>query len=99
MRVVFSPLAIEDLEDITAYISQFNPRAAHLLLIALSERCLSLSRQPNRGRLLQTSSGQAYRRLLEGGYSILYQVQPDRIVICHVVRSSSDYRDVLDIID
>jgi toxin ParE1/3/4 len=90
---------MEDLEDITDYVSEFNPRAARTLFTTLFERCLSLARHPRRGRLVRTRSGQTYRRLVEGQYAIIYEVSPDRVVIAHVRRASSNYLSELQITD
>ncbi len=73
-QVVFSPLAVSDLEQIVRYIARDDPSVAERVGYRLIQRAWSLA-QPhvhNSGRALHKRLG--VRRLVEGNYLILYRV-------------------------
>ena len=77
-QVVFSALAVSDLEKIVRYIAHDDPAAAERFGRQLVQRTRGLA-QPqirNSGGVLQKRPG--VRKLIEGNYLILYRVFDDQ---------------------
>jgi plasmid stabilization system protein ParE len=77
-KVIISPRAIQDLEEIVRYISFNDPRAAERLGYALIDAALSLATFPEHGRLVPEFNDDATRELIHGSYRIVYRVDPER---------------------
>ena len=75
MRIIWSPLAVERLEDIYDYISQDNISAASNLVENIFNKVESLLESPKRGRVVPESSRENIRELFEGEYRIIYRVE------------------------
>jgi addiction module RelE/StbE family toxin len=75
-KVVFTPYAYSDLEQIAHYISRDNPDAATMFGKKLVDRSLSLSEPAvcQSGSRLPKRPG--VRKLIEGNYLILYRILP-----------------------
>ena len=71
-KVVLSPLALEDLGKIVAYISQNDPPAAERLGHRLLDQAETLRYLPNRGGNVRQRPG--VRKLVSGAYLIFYRV-------------------------
>lgn len=81
MRVTWTPLAIERLQEIDAYISEDSPANAARFVALLFERGDSLAEFPNSGRKVPEYDREDYRELIEGNYRIIYRVKKDVIEI------------------
>lgn len=87
MRIVWSPLALERVEDIAQYIAEDKPDAAIEWvddLFAIVER---LADFPESGRMVPEVGSRRIREVIFGTYRVIYGVK-DQIDILTVRRSS-----------
>lgn len=77
-KVVLSPRAIQDLQEIVRYISFDNPQAARQFGYFLIDAALSLRNLPERGRLLPEFSDGSTREIIAGSYRIVYRFDAAR---------------------
>ena len=81
MKIVWSNLAIDRLEEIIEYIAYDNPKAARKLAEKIFSKVEILSEYPERGRNLKEIRRKDIREVLEGNYRIIYKIEAKRIVI------------------
>ncbi|MBI2604557.1 MAG: type II toxin-antitoxin system RelE/ParE family toxin [Deltaproteobacteria bacterium] len=81
MKVVWTPLAIERLQEIDAYISENAPTAAANFIELLFSRADSLAEFPYSGRIVPEFNREDYRELIEGNYRIIYRIKVNVIEI------------------
>ncbi|HSH52448.1 MAG TPA: type II toxin-antitoxin system RelE/ParE family toxin [Bacteroidales bacterium] len=81
MKIIWSPLAVERLEDIYDYIARDNISAASNLIGTIFNKVESLLENPNRGRIVPESSRENIRELFEGEYRIIYRVEKSYISV------------------
>ena len=81
MRIYWSPLAVERLEEIYEYISNDNVSAAQILIENIFDKVESLQTNPERGRNVPESNREDVRELFEGEYRIIYRVEPKNLFI------------------
>jgi len=75
MKIIWSPLAVERLEDIYDYIARDNISAASNLVDNIFNKVESLLENANRGRVVPESNRENIRELFEGEYRIIYRVE------------------------
>ncbi len=73
-KVIISPRAIQDLEEIVRYISFDNGKAAERFGYTLIDAALSLATFPERGRFVPEFNDGKTRELIYGAYRIVYRV-------------------------
>jgi toxin ParE1/3/4 len=94
VRVRWSPLAIRNLADISAYIALDSPAAAVRMDDLISNAAARLSNFPNLGR---KGSVAGTRELIpHPSYRIVYQVVGETVWILSVVHTSRQWPPVLD---
>jgi plasmid stabilization system protein ParE len=76
-KIIWAPRALEDLRDITAYIREHNPGAAHRFGLKLIERAESLTTLPERGRVIGKFQNPNIREIFLGPYRIAYRLRTD----------------------
>ena len=81
MKIFWSPLAVDRLEDIYEYISKENTSAAQKIINKIFERVESLSEYPERGRKVPEANRKDIREVFEAEYRIIYSVESKRIFI------------------
>lgn len=98
MRVVFLPLAVEDLADIRAYIAVNNPQAAQKVAGRLKQLIRELAVMPNLGR-----AGRVFgtRELVtpkigQTAYIVVYRIRDDRLEILRVIAGMRDVDSLLE---
>ncbi len=74
MKVEWSPLALQRVEDIVDYIAQDNPEAALRWANELFESVGRLSEFPESGRIVPEIGLSYIRELLLGAYRVVYKV-------------------------
>ena len=87
MKIIWSPLALERVEDIAWYIAEDNPAAAiHWVddLFATVER---LADFPKSGRMVPEVGSSRIRELIFGSYRVIYSIK-DQVDVLTVRRSS-----------
>ncbi len=81
MKVLWSPLAVNKLEDIFEYISKEDKTAARKLIASIFKRVETLSKYPGRGRKVPEADREEIREIFEGEYRIIYRVEPKKVFV------------------
>jgi toxin ParE1/3/4 len=87
MRIVWSPLALERVEDIAQYIAEDKPAAAVEWIDGLFATVERLADFPQSGRIVPELGVHRIREVMFGAYRVIYSVK-DRIDILTVRRSN-----------
>ena len=95
MRIVWSPLAIERIEEISDYIARDSPSAANRWIDAVFEKADILKDNPEIGRIVPELDLPSIRELVHGNYRVIYRLQ-DRQITILTVRS---FRQILSLED
>lgn len=89
LDLIWSPAALDDLEDITSYVAQFNESAAFALRIRIEQSVDPARRHPQMfrsGRVEQTREIVAHPN-----YIVVYRIFPEYIEVVAVVHSRQEY--------
>lgn len=81
MKIVWSPLAVERLEEIYNYISTDNISAAQKMMNSIFKKVETLSKNPKRGRKVPEVNSEEIREVFEGEYRIIYRIKSKKIFI------------------
>jgi len=81
VKIVWSPLSYERLENIYQFISDKDTVAAKKLVNRIFERVESLSKYPERGRKVPEINRNEIREVFESEYRIIYKIEPKKISI------------------
>jgi addiction module RelE/StbE family toxin len=81
MKISWSPLAVERLEDIYEYIATDNNSAAQKLVNAIFKKVETLSKNPKKGRKVPEANREEIREVFEGEYRIIYRVESKKVFI------------------
>lgn len=99
MKLQFSPLAFEDLQEIKEYISAEleNPSAAQHTLSRILKSIRSLINFPDSGAPLSSvvNIQTDYRFVISGGYIVFYRHDRNAIFIVRVLYGKRDYMPIL----
>jgi plasmid stabilization system protein ParE len=81
MKVIWSPLSVERLDDIFKHIEKDNSKAAHKMVEGIISKVGTLSEYPYLGRIVPETNIKDIRELFEGEYRIIYRVSLNNIFI------------------
>jgi plasmid stabilization system protein ParE len=81
MKISWSPLAAERLEDIYDYILVENKVAAQKVVERIFKKVESLAKNPERGRIVPETNRAAIREVFEGEYRIIYRIESKRVSV------------------
>ena len=81
MKIYWSPLAVESLEEIYEYISNDNVAAAQNLIENIFDKVESLADNSERGRIVPELYREDVRELFEGEYRIIYKLESKKLFI------------------
>lgn len=84
MKIFWSPLAVDRLEDIFEYISKDNEVAAKKMITKIFMRVETISKNPERGRKVPEANREEIREIFEGEYRIIYRVEPKKVSILSI---------------
>lgn len=87
MKVEWSPLALERVEDIAQYIAQDDPDAAVRWVVELFDTVGRLADFPQSGRIVPEVGIRRIREVIFGAYRVIYSVR-DKVEILTVRRGS-----------
>jgi toxin ParE1/3/4 len=94
MKLVFSPKAVDDLEEIGDYIARDNPERALSFIAEIEERCQNLlvapSAFPARDNLLPGARMASY-----GRYLIFFRVVNGTVRVERIIHGARDLRNIL----
>lgn len=89
MKVEFTRLAEQDLEDIGDRIALRNPPRAVTYVEEIRRKALNLADFPNSGTL-RPAWGEGVRMDVHGRYLIIYRVRTDAVQVLRVVHGARD---------
>lgn len=81
MKIFWSPLAVERLEDIFEYLSKDNRAAAQKLVERIIKKIDSLSKFPERGRKVPEINREDIREVFEGEYRLIYRISSKKVFV------------------
>lgn len=90
MRVEWSTLALDDLDDVTRYIGKDSPYYARELAERIFETTDRLRDFPLSGRAVPEADDTAVREVIVQGYRVMYRVEDQRVLILAVMHSRRD---------
>jgi toxin ParE1/3/4 len=91
VRVTWSPLADEQVDDAVAYISDDNPTAALQWLERLLDRTRSLATFPDSGRVVPEIGRQDIREIIVSPYRVMYRRKDDLVEIAAVRHEAREF--------
>ena len=91
-RLVISPLAETDLNEILDYIAQDKPEAALRWVEKIRKTCQFIAEHPEIGERRPEFKTGEFRSTLVGNYVVFYRPIPDGIEVARVVSGARDIR-------
>jgi toxin ParE1/3/4 len=95
VRVVFTKTAEADLESIGDFIANNHPARALSFLAELRQAAQSLAEMPSAYPLVPRYERFGVRRRVHGAYLIFYRIEPDHVVVLHVLHGARNYGQLL----
>jgi plasmid stabilization system protein ParE len=84
VRVSWSPLADEQVDEVVAYVAADDQAAALTWLEHLLEQVASLARFPDSGRIVPELQRDDLRELIVGSYRVIYRRKADVVEIAAI---------------
>jgi plasmid stabilization system protein ParE len=84
VKIFWTPLAAERLENIFEYISKDDNIAAYKMIDKIFKKVESLSKFPERGRKVPEANREEIREVFESSYRIIYRVNKKRIYVLSI---------------
>ncbi|MBI9071125.1 MAG: type II toxin-antitoxin system RelE/ParE family toxin [Melioribacteraceae bacterium] len=92
MEILWSPLAVERLEEIYDYIARDNVSAAQNLIENIFVKVELLKNNSESGRKVPESNREEIRELFEGEYRIIYKLGTKKTIFLRLESSSNYYQ-------
>jgi len=89
MRVIFTHLAVRDLEEIGDYIVRDNPRRALSFILELPQQCDRIAEAPQ-AYSCRPALGEGIRSCAQGKYVIFFREDRDGVGIVRILHSAMD---------
>jgi toxin ParE1/3/4 len=83
--VVWSPNALDDVDQIAAYIARDSPTYAAAVVEKILDTTRNLQKFPLLGRIVPESNEESIRERFVYSYRLIYQVQEEIVIIIAVV--------------
>ncbi len=94
-RIVYAPIAVDDMDEAFSYIAKDNISAAEALLKRIDEGVTKLADFPAMGSVLSeeeyTLVAQGYRFVVIHPYLLFYRIVKDTVVIHRTLHGRRDY--------
>ena len=81
MKISWSPLAVEGLENIYEYIAIDNYSEAQKMVDTIFKKVETLSKNPARGRKVPEANREEIREVFESEYRIIYRIESKKVFI------------------
>ena len=91
-EVIWSPEAIQDLEEIAAFIARDSEYHAAMFVQRLIHAAERLAEFPASGRIVPEAADTKFREVIEGGYRIMYTIAGDEVRIDAVLHGARRLR-------
>ncbi|VAW67821.1 hypothetical protein MNBD_GAMMA10-3101 [hydrothermal vent metagenome] len=86
MKIIWSPLAVDQVRDIASYIALDKPTVAIQWAEKMFDSVEILANFPKSGRIVSEINRKEIRELIQGNYRIIYKIKPAEILVL-VVKS------------
>lgn len=86
MKLIWSPLAVEQVRDIASYIALDKPSAAVQWAEKIFDSVERLKEFPDSGRIVPEINRNEIREIVLGNYRVIYKTKPKEILVL-VVKS------------
>lgn len=86
MKIIWSPLAVEQVQDIALYIALDKPSVAVLWAEKIFSSVEILTEFPKSGRIVPEINRNEIREIVQGNYRVIYKIKPKEILVL-VVKS------------
>lgn len=90
MRLIWSPRALQNLEEGAEWIWQTRPRAAVEWLDRIAKAARTLEDFPLGGRMVRELEDPSYREIAADGWRLVYRPFDDRVEIVALIHSSRE---------
>ena len=90
-RVIWSPSALEDADDIAAFIARDSVDHAALFVTRLFEAAEQIATHPQSGRVVPELGDSERREVFVGPYRLMYRMDGEDIWIVAVVHGARDW--------
>ena len=95
LKILYTPAAVDDMDEIFSYISQDNIAAAEMMLEKINGRVALLGEFPNLGSVLSdeeyTMVKRGYRFCVVHPYLVFYRIIGNNIIIHRILHGRRDY--------
>jgi plasmid stabilization system protein ParE len=91
-QVIWSPSALEDIEQIAQFIARDSADQAALFVGRLMEAKDRLGSIPLSGRVIQEIGHPDCREIIYGAYRVMYRLQGEDVWITSVVHGAQDWK-------
>ena len=81
MKIIWSPLSVDRLEEIFEYILKDDSSSAQKMVEKIFKKVETLSEFPGRGRKVPETKREEIREVFLGEYRIIYRVESNKIII------------------
>lgn len=98
LKVIWAGSAVQDLENIIAYIAEDSPPHARKILSKIKKTVSDLYHSPHRGRFVPELQNQGillYRELVVAPWRIMYRVSESTVLVLSVFDSRQNIEDIL----
>jgi toxin ParE1/3/4 len=94
-EIKYTPVAVDDMDEIFSYISQDNIAAAEMMLEKINEKMANLAEFPNIGSVLSdeeyTIIKGGYRFIVVHPYLVFYRIIDNAVIIHRILHGRRDY--------
>jgi toxin ParE1/3/4 len=91
VRVLWSPLALERVEEAADYIARDQPAASVRWVESLFARVELLAKSPSQGRIVPEIRRQNIREVRHQGYRVIYRIDDNKLVVLTVRHSRRQF--------
>src|SRR4051812_2163093 len=89
-RVIWSPEAADDLEQIADFVARASPRYARQVATDVIEAIERAAEMPGTGRIVPEFDDAAVREVFVYSYRVIYRTAPDAIHVAAIVHGARD---------
>ena len=84
MKIIWSPLSVQRMTEISEYISEDNPDASITWVDSVFESVDRLKKFPEMGRIVPEIDKPHIREIIHGNYRIIYKIRQEELFILTV---------------
>lgn len=81
MKIIWSPLAVEQVRDIASYIALDKPTVAEQWAEKIFNSVARLKEFPDSGRVVPEINRNEIREIMQGSYRVIYKVKSKEVLV------------------